>query len=71
MTLALIWTVLGSPPLAVPLSFHFSLTVALLLLQKGQTALIRAAQKGHGEIIRMLLHAKADPDLKTNVRPSP
>ena len=71
MTLALIWTVLGSPPLAVPLTFPFSLTVALLLLQDGETALMRAAYKGHGDIIRMLLEAKGDPDLQDNVRPSP
>ena len=71
MTLALIWTVLGSPPLGVPLSFHFSLTVALLLLQDGRTALMHAARNGHGDVIRMLLAAKGDPDLEDNVRPSP
>ena len=57
--------------MGVPLSFDFSLTVGLLLLQDGWTALMKAAYAGHGDILRMLLDAKGDPDLKANVRPSP
>ena len=45
--------------------------MALLLIQDGWTALMWAAQNGHGEVVGMLLEAKADPDVKDEVRRSP
>ena len=67
---------MGSPSLRCP-SACFSLIVALLALQAlgmgyGITALMKAADTSDGEIVGMLLEAKADPDVKADdVRPSP
>ena len=36
-------------------------------IQTGTTALYVASQNGHCEIVRMLLDAKADPNIKDNV----
>jgi len=35
--------------------------------QAGWTALYFAAEKGHEDIVELLLEAKADPELKTQV----
>ena len=42
----------------------------LILIQDGSTALIVASQEGHCEVVRMLLEAKADVNMKTNVSES-
>ena len=39
----------------------------LTLYRIGFTALIVAAQNGHCEVVRMLLEAKADVNIKANV----
>ena len=39
-------------------------------VQDGSTALIVASQEGHCEVVRMLLEAKADVNMKTNVSES-
>ena len=39
-------------------------------VQDGSTALVVAAQKGHFGIVRMLLEAKADVNMKDNVSES-
>ena len=39
-------------------------------VQDGSTALLIAAQKGHCGIVRMLLEAKADVNMKNNVSES-
>ena len=39
-------------------------------IQDGATALIVASQEGHHEIVRMLLEAKADVNMKDNVSES-
>ena len=36
-------------------------------VQGGGTALMAAAQNGHCEVVRMLLEAKADVNIKANV----
>ncbi len=38
-------------------------------VQDGWTALHIAGQNGHGTVVRMLLNAKADISIKTNVSP--
>ena len=53
-----------------------ALMKALRILQDGLTPLMKAAFattaviEGTGEIVGMLLEAKADPDIRKNVRPS-
>ena len=62
---------MGSPSLRCR-SACLILIVALVVLQDGGTALVFAADESNGEIVGMLLEAKADPDVKANdVRPSP
>ena len=39
-------------------------------VQDGFTALIVTSQEGHSEVVRMLLEAKADVNMKTNVSES-
>ena len=39
-------------------------------VQHGGTALFMATQDGHSEVVRILLEAKADVNLKTNVSES-
>ena len=41
---------------------------SLISVQDGTTALHVASQKGHCEVVRMLLDAKADPNRRENVR---
>ena len=45
----------------------FTCSSSLDSVQDGYTALIVAAQNGHCEVVRMLLEAKADVNIKTNV----
>jgi ankyrin repeat protein len=39
----------------------------LLLLQNGHTLLFKAADKGYSEVVRVLLKAGADTEIKANV----
>ena len=39
-------------------------------VQNGSTALLAAAQKGHCSVVRILLEAKADVNMKKNVSES-
>ena len=48
----------------------FTCSSSLDSVQDGFTALIAASQKGHCEVVRMLLEAKADVNTKTNVSES-
>ena len=48
----------------------FTHSYSLDSVQDGFTALLVAAQEGHCEIVRMLLEAKADVDMKNNVSES-
>ena len=48
----------------------FTHSYSLESLQDGSTALLVAAQEGHCEIVRMLLGAKADVNMKNNVSES-
>ena len=45
----------------------FTCSSSLDSVQDGGTALIVAAQNGHCEVVRMLLEAKADVNIKANV----
>ena len=45
----------------------FTCSSSLDSVQDGFTALMVAAQNGHCEVVRMLLEAKADVNIKTNV----
>ena len=45
----------------------FTCSSSLDSVQDGSTALIVAAQNGHCEVVRMLLEAKADVNIKANV----
>ena len=46
----------------------FNCSSSLDTVQTGSTALHVAAQEGHCQIVRMLLEAKADVNMKNNVR---
>ena len=48
----------------------FTCSSSLDSVQTGSTALIVASQEGHCEVVRMLLEAKADVNVKNNVRES-
>ena len=48
----------------------FTCSSSLDSVQDGSTALHMASQKGHCEIVRMLLEAKADVNMKSNVSES-
>ena len=48
----------------------FNCSSSLDTIQDGFTALLVAAQEGHCEIVRMLLEAKADVNMKNNVSES-
>ena len=48
----------------------FTHSNSLASVQDGSTALVVAAQKGHFGIVRMLLEAKADVNMKDNVSES-
>ena len=48
----------------------FTHSYSLDSVQNGSTALLIAAQKGHCGIVRMLLEAKADVNMKNNVSES-
>ena len=48
----------------------FTLSYSLDSVQTGSTALYVAAQEGHCGIVRMLLEAKADVNIKDNVSES-
>ena len=48
----------------------FTCSSSLDSVQTGSTALIVASQEGHCEVVRMLLEAKADVNMKTNVSKS-
>ena len=48
----------------------FTCSFSLDSVQNGSTALIVVSQKGHCEVVRMLLEAKADVNIKTNVSES-
>ena len=37
-------------------------------MQDGETALHRASEKGHGEVVKALVEAKANVDVQTKVR---
>ena len=45
----------------------FTCSSSLDSVQDGFTALMVAAQNGHCEVVRMLLEAKADVNIKANV----
>ena len=47
---------------------HVYLLIFAISVQIGTTALYMASQKGYCEIVRMLLDAKADPNMRENVR---
>ena len=46
----------------------FNYLSSLGTVQDGSTALLAAVHKGHCGIVRMLLEAKADVNMKNNVR---
>ena len=48
----------------------FTCSSSLDSVQDGSTALYMASQEGHCEIVRMLLEAKADVNMKDNVSES-
>ena len=48
----------------------FTCSSSLDSVQDGSTALIAASHGGHCEVVRMLLEAKADVNMKTNVSES-
>ena len=48
----------------------FNCSSSLDTVQDGSTALFVASQEGHCEIVRMLLEAKADVNVQTNVSES-
>ena len=48
----------------------FTCSSSLDSVQTGFTALIVASQEGHCEVVRMLLEAKADVNMKNNVSES-
>ena len=48
----------------------FTHSYSLDSVQNGSTALIVSAEKGHCSVVRMLLEAKADVNMKDNVSES-
>ena len=48
----------------------FTYSYSLDSVQDGSTALLVAAQEGHCSVVRMLLEAKADVNMKNNVSES-
>ena len=48
----------------------FTCSSSLDSVQNGATALYAASQEGHCEVVRTLLEAKADVNVKTNVSES-
>ena len=48
----------------------FTCSSSIDSVQTGSTALIVASQEGHCEVVRMLLEAKADVNMKNNVSES-
>jgi ankyrin repeat protein len=58
--------------LLLPPSFVVSPPLSLCpLFQGGYTALMRASRNGHARVVKLLLAARANTDLKDKVSPPP